>query len=716
MVGSLVYKNFSTFKNLEHLADQLKEGKSVDEKLAILNTYPWIDEEFRTLEFIKTFYPELPKERELIIKAVIVIGQGDRVFHSPSEWSRARYLEQFEKLMDQLLSIETFYAEIGGIVGYQRMIFHLLLSKEESSQEAESYHHAEGLDLSQESEEVLQAIMWGVSHLDQMAEIYPLGGAADRLGLIDENTGDALPAAKLLFAGKTLLEGMIADLQAREYLRYKLFGKQTTTPLAIMTSQEKGNHAQILALCEEKKWFGRPKESFCFFCQPSVPTVNKKGEWCLRSPMQLLLKPGGHGVIWKLAQEKGVFDWLYSQGRSKALVRQINNPIAGADYGLLAFSGLGCHNDKKFGFASCPRLHDAKEGTNVLIERRCERAYEYVLTNIEYCDLRRQCMIEASLSKFSANTNLLFVDLRAVERVTRAFPFPGRIVNFRKSTYRTETGEEREEEIARVESMMQNIADMFVDSFPSPLEEGQRDQLQTFITHHLRRKTISTTKQRAVEGLVVLETPESTLFDHLENMKELLGDQCGMEIAREGPLPFLFFYHPALGPLYKLIAQKIRGGRLAPGSELQLHIADLDMEGLDLEGSLRIEAECPMGALDREGIVHYSNQTGKCLLKNVKVNNRGIDREAPNRFWKNHIFRKEGCHIVIQGNGEFYAEDVTLSGAMEITVASGTRVVAVEKEGEVIFEKERIEQPSWQWDYSLQESNHRIVIEKNASP
>jgi len=58
-----------------------------------------------------------------------------------------------------------------------------------------------------------------------MAEIYPVGGAADRLRLQDEKTGSFLPAAQLLFGGKTLLESMIADLSAREYVHYKLFGR-----------------------------------------------------------------------------------------------------------------------------------------------------------------------------------------------------------------------------------------------------------------------------------------------------------------------------------------------------------------------------------------------------------------------------------------------------------------------------------------------------------
>ena len=46
-----------------------------------------------------------------------------------------------------------------------------------------------------------------------MGEIYPLGGAGDRLGLVDEVTGESLPVAMLPYCGRTLLEGLIRDLQ-----------------------------------------------------------------------------------------------------------------------------------------------------------------------------------------------------------------------------------------------------------------------------------------------------------------------------------------------------------------------------------------------------------------------------------------------------------------------------------------------------------------------
>ena len=47
------------------------------------------------------------------------------------------------------------------------------------------------------------------------------------------------------------------------------------------------------------------------------------GQWLAHGPLSPVLKPGGHGAIWKLASDEGVMDWFESKGREAALVRQI---------------------------------------------------------------------------------------------------------------------------------------------------------------------------------------------------------------------------------------------------------------------------------------------------------------------------------------------------------------------------------------------------------
>ena len=95
-----------------------------------------------------------------------------------------------------------------------------------------------------------------------MGEIYAAGGAGDRLNLIDPETGEALPAAQLRFLGRPLLELMVRDLEAKEYVYFKCFNKQLLTPIGIMTSEEKNNDFHIRQICESLKWFRRPRENF----------------------------------------------------------------------------------------------------------------------------------------------------------------------------------------------------------------------------------------------------------------------------------------------------------------------------------------------------------------------------------------------------------------------------------------------------------------------
>lgn len=61
-----------------------------------------------------------------------------------------------------------------------------------------------------------------------------------------------------------------------------------------------------------------------FYFQPLVPAVSAEdGEWIISRQFMPVCKPGGHGVIWKLAYNKGVFQWFRNHGRKGATVRQV---------------------------------------------------------------------------------------------------------------------------------------------------------------------------------------------------------------------------------------------------------------------------------------------------------------------------------------------------------------------------------------------------------
>ncbi len=654
-------------ETLAPLIERLKGCTDKQERMALL------DRENGAWEQLSALGEPFDFDREWVLKSLLFIGQADHLFRL----NRG----QLEEVLDTLIPVDVFYRQIGGIVGYHAMMLSLLTSEEHSSKKIEgNFLRPPGIAISNETAEVRRYTMEGLRALPQMAEMYPVGGAADRLRFCDPVTQVPLPAAKLPFCGRTLLEGLIRDVVAREYLYYKLFGEQLITPIAMMTSHEKDNHCQIVRLCEERAWFSRPKDSFRFFSQPLVPTMDALGRWCRSESGGFLMKPGGHGVLWKAAEDAGIFDWLGALGRGKLLVRQINNPIAGIDHSLLTFCGVGISEQKEFGFASCPRQTQSAEGMNVLIEKNDS---EYCLTNIEYCDFKRfdiedvPVNAESAYSRYPSNTNILFADIGAIREKIAVCPLPGMLLNFKKMSFFDALGNPLEGPVARLESMMQNIADHFV--------APNLSLLTTFLTYQHRRKTISTAKREFQEGGSLLETPEGCYFELLQNAHELLTQGCRFilpdfylaeDYLKKGP-NVLFHYHPALGPLYEIIAQKLQGGSLAEGSELELEIAEIQVRNLSLKGSLRVVATHPVQ--DLEG--RYSSRVGRCELIDVVIENEGIDRSAANCYWKREVTRKEVCSILIHEDGEFYAHGVVLKGNFQIEVPPRTRVTLLPTEG-----------------------------------
>lgn len=693
---------------LEKIADKLKKSLSLNEKIEVLNLDLNVKKFLESPSAIRTMLAGLSQECELILKSIIAIGQAENVFSSadPSDLT-----SNLRSLIEQLAPVEAFYAPIGGIVGYHHLMLKLL-SEADHKDEAH-FLPPEPIDISKQTREVDHWILQGIKSLGNIGELYAVGGAADRLNLHDAK-GRELPAATMVFLGKTLLEWLIEDVAAREYVYYKLFGEQRWIPIAMMTSTEKGNHEHIVDILREHKWYDRGEENFILFTQPLVPTMDENGNWCLKGPMHLLVKPGGHGVIWKLAKERGVIDFLRNRGASKILVRQINNPIAGLDYGLLSFLGIGFEKNKRFGFASCDRMQGLAEGVNAITERKEGAGYHYVLTNVEYCDLNKfeNFCHQKNSGEFFANTNILFADINAVlDAIDRCF-VPGMLINLKSISYDTAEGIKKEHKIARLESTMQNVADSMGIHVERKLSKMELQELPVYLTYNSRKKTISPIKKAIQKGEAWLETPQGCAWDMLINMKELLQDFCKMKVpaVKEGEFSFYCTYHPALGPFYSLIGQKIRGGEIKEGSDLDLQIAELDMENFYLQGTIRIKADAIMGKVERDGKRIYSESSAKCYLKNVTVKNLGPPYKE-NSSWPLDPKREESLEILIHGSGEFFAEDITLEGNIRVEVPDGYRVRAYLEKDEVCFSKEKIDQPSWYWQYRTS-SDEKIIISK----
>ncbi|SCA63195.1 Uncharacterized protein SCG7086_AL_00280 [Chlamydiales bacterium SCGC AG-110-P3] len=689
------------------------------EKLDSLAALPIVQRYLDKPGPVKTFIAGLTPECDVVLRSVIALGQADIVFRIPEGADKFELLRQ---LLQELVLTERFYDTIGGLVGYYTQVLRILTAEDDQAVMTQ-YLRPEGIDITTNTESRRNAVVAAIHGMHQVAEIYPVGGAGDRLNLLDIDSGEQLPAARLIYDGRTLFENLVTDLQAREYLRYRLTGRQVTTPVAVMTSKEKNNHSHITEICKEAGWFGRGKESFRFFEQPLVPVLTEAGDFSMKAPLQMNVKPGGHGVIWKLAVDSGVFEWLADRGCTKAVVKQVNNPMADTDAGMLGFIGTGLSNDHRFGFASCDRIVDAAEGMNVLIEQSVGESIDYCLTNVEYTEFSQRGIEDVPVqpgSRFSAfpcNTNILWIDLPVVAATAKQHPIPGMLLNMKTLMPSMDsTGCIHDVHSGRLESTMQNIADHLVDRFDVKLPEGQHGSLRTFLTYNTRRKTMSATKSLHHAGEPLVGTIEGCYYDHLHNMYELVTQHCRIstpgipseqEYCSQGP-SWMFSFHPALGPLYSVIGDKIRGGVIHEGAELRLDIAEVDIADIDLAGSLIVEADCVMGKVDTDGLLHYSDQIGRVCLKNVVVSNAGVDVEEMTQrsgngvappYATGHLARREVMHVLIHGNGEFVAEGVTFCGGYSIEVPAGVRMT-VRQEGEiVVFDEEKIHNPSWNWHY-----------------
>lgn len=721
---------------LKECLEHLKNVEKPVEKLKILDETIEIKNFISSHPFLSNFFEKLKMKDHISLKFLVLIGQENILL------AMIHHGQRIEDSLLQILSeINHFYETSNGLITYQLNILKLILenecpknecSKNEFKPESKTlkacdhnYLKPMGIDLRDDPKVTAKLVRIGLENLDKMAEIYPVGGAGERLKLTSK-TNEPLPVAMLPFLGKSLLEGLIRDLQGREFLYFKLKGKQLLTPIAMMTSDENNNEEYIRQLCKSKLWFHRGIHNFLLFRQPMVPVVTETGDWVLSSHNTLLCKPSGHGVIWKLGVENGVLDRLKQLGRTKMVSRQINNPIAGIDNGLLGFAGAGFKDDKAFGFYSCDRVVGSSEGMDVLLEKETPAGFEYKITNVEYTEFEKKGIKdqpngENGFSKFPANTNILFVDILKVEQAVQKNPIPGILVNMKTSLpVIDDRGHLKCIKVGRLESTMQNIADEIIDVFPKKLDAHQNQKLSSYITFNDRKKTISVTKKALVSIDAFSETPQAAFCDMLENFHHLFSVFCQMKLPAQrspeahmkiGP-SFMVQYHPSLGPLFSIIAQKIRKGIILENSELQLEIAELDMENLHLDGSLLIDAKHALGMVDEHGILEYGKNLGKCKLKNVTVKNSGVDRTVKNFFWKNEIKRLESLSITLHGDSEFIAEDVVFEGNFELEVMDRHRMVASMQDGKVHFTTEKMQenelnQPYWSYSF---DSDDNIIL------
>lgn len=687
------------------VASQLDPCHTIDERIHILQrTQAFCDTTAHHPELNSFLYNATPEER-YVLSLMISLEQFDTIFNGFDSLKNKQ--EALKKLLSTLVDIEKFYEPIGGILGYHSTVINLMTASEPPL-DAERYVPPPCQDIREKTPEVWNACYEGVKKIGQTASIFALGGAGDRLHLVDEATGEPLPAARLLFCGRSLFHGLMRDVEAQEYWHYRVFGDQVTTPILIMTSKEKNNDFHIEAMGKAAHWFGHPQDAIRRIIQPLVPVIDTEGQWAVSAPLELSLKPGGHGVLWKLAEDSGSVQWLINRGVNAAIVRQVNNPLAGLDQTLPAFIGYGLAHHKAFGFLSCPSKPGFAEGLNVLSVQKEGSSTKATISNIEYTQFSILKNLLPNLFKEGAcpaNTNVLYVNLHEIDGALERNPIPGMIVNAKTNVESIQGGRIVKKTGGRLESCMQNLADGLMAPIDSKmLPKVDSESLSTFLLLHDRAKFFSATKKAYEVGQNPIETTASCLYDWNLAMRSLLATSCHFSLPKEQTLEeFLrngpsitFSFHPAMGPLWDVIGQKLSCGTICDGSEVELEIAEISCTNLHVDGSLRIIARTPTGAIEGTSGRLYTDKVGRAKLHAVSVVNRGMKSRDLASILKGTIDRYETCEIILEGFSEVVATDLSISGDFHLVVPDGKRaILSQDKAGKVVTTLEDITTPGW---------------------
>lgn len=691
----------------EEVASQLSSCKTLLDRTRTLTKTDAFQNTVNNHPDFNAFFVSASAEQQYVLSLLVALDQFDTVFNGFEALGDKQ--KALLKLASTLVEIEKFYQPIGGILGYHSTVISLMTASEPPL-DTEKYLPPPYKDIRTSSPEMWNACYEGIEKLGNTASIFALGGAGDRLNLIDEQTKEALPAARLIFCGRSLFERLMRDVEAQEYWHYRVFGNQVTMPILIMTSKEKNNDFHIEAMGKEANWFGHRQSSIRRIVQPLVPVIDTDGQWAVSAPLELALKPGGHGVIWKLAVDSGALQWLTFHGIDAAVVRQVSNPLAGLDQALPTLIGYGLSHHKSFGFLSCPSKPGFAEGLNVLSIKKEGTQAKASISNIEYTQFSTLKNLLPKLfteGACPANTNILYMNLHDIPGALSRNPIPGMIVNAKTVVDSIQDGKVVKKTGGRLESCMQNIADglmspVNVDTLSSIQPEG----LSTFLLLQDREKLMSTTKKAYQPGQNPLETPVSCLYDWHHAMRSLLASSCQFtlpeeqtleEFLRDGP-SFSFSFHPAIGPLWNVIGQKLSVGTIAEGSEVELEIAEISCSDLFVNGSLRILAKIPTGPVLGASGRAYTDKVGRAKLSSVRIENKGPKSHDVFSVLKGTVDREESCEIILEGFSEVIASNITISGNFKLVVPNGQRaILTTDETGQIQTQFEAISTPSWHY-------------------
>ena len=163
---------------IEPLCQALRRTQDLSKKLAIVAANKVAHKFLESSHSLQTLLRKCDEASQFVIHAVLAIGQGPVIFQDIDGLDDLE--KQLQAFLATLLKLEKFYQNLGGIVGYHLTMLKLMADKQGKSSvscESIAYDEPEGLDCFRETTDVRKAVRWGIEHMPELAEIYPIGGA-----------------------------------------------------------------------------------------------------------------------------------------------------------------------------------------------------------------------------------------------------------------------------------------------------------------------------------------------------------------------------------------------------------------------------------------------------------------------------------------------------------------------------------------------------------
>jgi UDP-N-acetylglucosamine/UDP-N-acetylgalactosamine diphosphorylase len=251
-------------------------------------------------------------------------------------------------------------------------------------------------------------------------------------------------------SGKTLFQ-----IHAEKVLAvHRKFGRPV--PLLVMTSP--ATDAKTREFFARQGFFGLPAAEVFFFCQGTMPAVDREtGRLLLESHGSLALSPNGHGGVLLALQQSGLLGMLQERGIRDIAYFQVDNPLVKVADPLF----LGHHRARQAEVSVkvlAKKTPEDRMGNLVLVDGRC--------CIIEYFDLPRELAHERDGQgklRFTAGSPAIHIfDVDFLDRVSRRAGGQPFHAAEKKVPYINDAGQ-------RVEPLKENALkfEMFIfDAFP----------------------------------------------------------------------------------------------------------------------------------------------------------------------------------------------------------------------------------------------------------